>query len=263
MSFGHRHLSTKEKDPALTGVCALTIMTKVPLGGRVKTRLTPPLRPEEAAALNSCFLQDIATAITAAGAQTRGVGCYTPVGSGEMFQGLLPPTFSLLPQRDGHFGDRLRGAVEDLFSIGFSSVCLIGSDSPTVPQSTYAEAARLLSQTDERLVLGPSEDGGYYLIGMKGEYPRLFEEIAWSTDQVLDQTLARAAEMRLPVQLLPVSFDVDDHRSLQRLCDQLFAPNESEQSLSAPATKAFLHDLIEREGRSRIWPADVSSPAAI
>jgi hypothetical protein len=98
---------------------------------------------------------------------------------------------------------------------------------------------------------------------MKGEYPRLFEEIAWSTDQVLDQTLARAAEMRLPVQLLPVSFDVDDHRSLQRLCDQLFAPNESEQSLSAPATKAFLHDLIEREGRSRIWPADVSSPAAI
>ena len=263
MSSGHRHLSPKEKDPALIGSCALAIMTKAPLGGRVKTRLTPPLTPPEAAALNRCFLQDIAATITDAGAQTRGVGCYTPVGSEEMFQGFLPPTFSLLPQRDGHFGDRLRGAVEDLLSVGFSSVCLIGSDSPMVPQSTYAEAARLLSQTDERLVLGPSEDGGYYLIGMKKIYPHLFEEITWSTDQVFGQTLTRAAELRLPVQLLPVSFDVDDHRSLQRLCDELFSPNESEQSLSAPATKAFLHDLIKREGRGRIWPADISSPAAI
>src|SRR6476660_7637190 len=107
MSSKRRHLSLKEKDPALTGSCALAIMTKAPLGGRVKTRLTPPLTPPEAAAMNSCFLQDIAATITNAGAQTRGVGCYTPVGSEEMFQGLLPPTFSLLRQREGHFGDRL------------------------------------------------------------------------------------------------------------------------------------------------------------
>jgi len=251
------------KDPAMAGSCALAIMTKAPVGGQVKTRLTPPLTPAEAAALNGCFLQDIAVTIADAGTQTRGVGCYTPVGSEEIFQSILPPTFLLLPQRGGHFGERLRGAVEDLFSVGFSSVCLIGSDSPMVPQSIYAEAARLLSQSDERLVVGPSEDGGYYLIGMKKIYPRLFEEIAWSTDQVFGQTLARSAELRLPVQLLPGFFDVDDHRSLQRLCDQLLAPNESDQSLSAPATKAFLLDLIGREGRERIWPADKSLPAAV
>lgn len=261
MNYGHRILSPAKKDPKVIGHCALTIMTKAPLVGRVKTRLTPPLSSEEAAALNGCFLRDIAIAIAATAGKTCGIGCYEPLGSEEIYREILPSTFALLPQRDMSFGDRLRYAAEDLFSIGAAAVCLVGSDSPTAPASIYAEAARVLSQRGECLVLGPSEDGGYHLIGMTKNYPRLFEEITWSTNQVFEQTLARAAELDLPVHLLPVSFDVDDQAALERLCDQLLSPNTSEPKQSAPATRAFLQQLIAREGRDRIWPAGKSSPS--
>jgi rSAM/selenodomain-associated transferase 1 len=235
-------------------------MTKAPIAGRVKTRLTPPLTSEEAAELNKCFLQDIAAAIIRAGTETRGVGCYEPVGAEEIYQQILPSSFALLPQREATFGERLRGAAEDLFSAGFASVCLIGSDSPTVPLSSYARAALRLAEPGESVVLGPSEDGGYYLIGMKKVYPRLFEDITWSTDRVFEQTLARAAELQLPVHLLPAALDVDDQATLRRLYDQLLVSDETEQSQSAPATRAFLQDLIRREGRDRIW--GISSPSA-
>jgi rSAM/selenodomain-associated transferase 1 len=238
-------------------------MTKAPLAGRVKTRLTPPLTPIEAAALNGCFLQDIATALTNAGTRTQGVGCYTPRGTEKMYQDLLPQSFLLLAQRDKSFGERLRFAVEDLLSVGFNSVCLISSDSPIVGTATYAEAARLLSRPNDSVVLGPSDDGGYYLIGLKKLHLRLFEEIEWSTERVLDQTLARAEEMRLPVHFLPSSFDVDDQDGLSRLCSELLVVEQSEAGDSGAATKAFLADLIAREGRGRIWPEEGSPSVSL
>src|SRR5262249_20214828 len=158
--------------------------------------------------------------ISDAGAQTRGVGCYAPAGTEKMYQDLLPRSFFLLPQHDKSFGERLRFAVEDLFSVGFISVCLISSDSPMVTRETYAEAARLLSRPNDCVVLGPSDDGGYYLIGLKETHLGLFEEIEWSTERVLNQTLTRAEQMRLPVNLLPASFDVDDQDGLHRLCNE-------------------------------------------
>ena len=90
------------------------------------------------------------------------------------------------------FGERLTLAAEDLFSVGFAAVCLIDSDSPTVPQHAYADAVRLLAQPGDRMVLGPSDDGGYYLIGLKTAHRRVFEEIDWSTERVFEQTVARA-----------------------------------------------------------------------
>ena len=259
----HRVLFPRVKDPFAIGKCALTIMTKAPLAGRVKTRLTPPLTPTEAAALNSYFLQDIAMAISNAGTKTQGLGCYAPPGAERIYRDLLPESFLLLPQRDTDFGKRLRFAVEDLFAVGFVSVCLISSDSPMVTTDSYAEAAWMLSCSDDCVVLGPSDDGGYYLIGLKKLHLELFEEIDWSTERVLNQTLARAAEMRLPVHLLPASFDVDDRDGLHRLCDELFSTDASTVKGAAPATKRFLHELIAREGRDRIWPVKDSSNASL
>ena len=161
----------------------------------------------------------------------------------------------LIAQRNGDFGQRLAGAIEDLFSVGFGSVCLINSDSPTVPAAVFAEAARLLSLPNDEVILGPSDDGGYYLIGMKKLQPRLFEGIDWSTERVLSQTLERAAEVSLDVCLLSNYYDVDDRTTLHRICDELLGPNDQRDPGIAPATREFLRATIARGGRQRIWPA--------
>ena len=231
-------------------------MTKVPRAGKVKTRLTPPLTPEEAAALNTCFLRDTSTAISAAASEgfAHGVGVYTPLGEEIAYVGILPNEFFLVPQRGDAFGARLAAATEDLLRVGFASACLIDSDSPTVPIRAYGEAARLLSQPGDRIVFGPSDDGGYYLIGMKQLHRRVFEDIDWSTERVADQTLARAAEIGVTVELLPTCFDVDDRATLCRLCNELLGGTAAADNYPAPESRRFLQEIIDREGRERIWP---------
>ena len=230
-------------------------MTKAPRAGKVKTRLTPPLTPEESAALNICFLRDTTAALSAAvlDGGARAVGVYTPVGEESAYAEILPAEFELVPQRGDAFGERLIFATEDLFALGFDSVCLIDSDSPTVPQQAYEQAIAFLAQPRDRIVLGPSDDGGYYLIGLKQPHRRVFEEIDWSTERVCEQTLQRAAEIGVEVEMLPTWYDVDDRATLQRLCGELLNGANS-PGFSAPQTRGFLARLIEREGRRRIWP---------
>jgi rSAM/selenodomain-associated transferase 1 len=266
-----RVLDPKFPDRMACGVCALAVMTKVPQAGRVKTRLVPPLTAEEAAELNKCFLRDTAAAIslacsgglrppTAAGAlsdpgaykapqQSYGIAVYTPIGAESAYNDILPTDFSLLPQRGDKFGERLYFAVEDLSKCGFESVCLIDSDSPTVPAEYFAQAADLLNTREDRVVLGPSDDGGYYLIGMKTPHRHLFEQIDWSTERVLNQTIERANEIGLEVNLLPSGFDVDDDASLRRLCTELFS-NTSEQDL-APSTRRFIASIAAQQRMQR------------
>jgi rSAM/selenodomain-associated transferase 1 len=237
-------------------LCALGIMTKAPEAGKVKTRLTPPLTAEEAAALNICFLQDLSGSIVKATEQTaaRGIGVYTPAGVERIYEGILPDAFFLVLQRGDNFGERLTFAAEDLLKVGFESVCLINSDSPTVSASCFAEAARVLSKPGDRAVLGPSADGGYYLIGLKQLHRRLFQEIDWSTEQVFDQTLQRAADLGVAVHKLATGFDVDDRVTLRRLCDELLGETHELTSGTAPNTQKFLSEIVRREGRDRIWP---------
>ncbi|HEY3663193.1 MAG TPA: TIGR04282 family arsenosugar biosynthesis glycosyltransferase [Chthoniobacterales bacterium] len=250
-----RVLRPNDPDPTSANLCALALMTKAPRAGHVKTRLMPPLSAEEAAALNISFLRDLARSIDQAETGARGIGCYTPVGAEEVYDDILPDHFQLIAQRDSDLGQRLAGAIEDLLSVGFSAVCLINSDSPTAPAAVFAEAVQVLSQPNERLVLGPSDDGGYYLIGMRKLYSRLFEGVDWSTGRVLAQTQERAAEIGLEVHLLPSCYDVDDRNTLAKLCRELIGPNESQDSHLAPATRDFLRKIVAREGRERIWPS--------
>ena len=246
--------------------CALAVMTKAPQAGRVKTRLVPPLTPEEAAELNKCFLRDTTAAISSvcsrrsvgdagemdfkpaasashseAATAACGVAVYTPVGAESAYDDLLPAGFSLLPQRGDKFGERLYFALEDLFKCGFASVCLINSDSPTVPAENFAEAVGQLNTHEGRVVLGPSDDGGYYLIGVKKPNRQLFEQIDWSTERVLKQTIQRATEIGLEVKLLPVGYDVDDDAGLRRLCDELLG--EDAGVGAAPNTREFLMSI--------------------
>ena len=261
-----RILYPNRPDRGVRSLCALAVMTKAPQAGRVKTRLVPPLTPEEAAELNKCFLRDTAAAISSvcssrpvgdaskmqfehAGAShseaatgAAGIAVYTPIGAEAVYTDILPADFSLLPQRGEKFGERLYFAVEDLIKCGFESVCLIDSDSPTVPGKNLQLAVELLSMGEDRVVLGPTEDGGYYLIGVKKPHHHLFDRIDWSTERVLNQTMQRATEIGLEVKLLPTGYDVDDEASLRRLCNDVLG--EQGDDSAAPTTRKFLVGLV-------------------
>jgi uncharacterized protein len=229
--------------------CALTVMAKAPVAGQVKTRLIPPLTPEQAAGLNACFLRDRVASLADASASTgaRWVISYAPTGEEAAFGGILPPGALLLPQRGNGFGERLLRAAEDLFACGFSSVCLIDSDSPTVPTAAFIRAAEELAAEGDRVVLGPSDDGGYYLIGIKQRHGHLFEDIAWSTAAVAQQTRQRAERLGLPMTSLPTWYDVDDAPSLERLRRELLLQDSEAPSPGAaypvPFTRAYLQQI--------------------
>jgi rSAM/selenodomain-associated transferase 1 len=239
-------------------------MIKAPRAGSVKTRLVPPLNHDEAAALSVCFLRDTAENIAHVAFEepAEGVAVYTPVGSERAFDGLLAEGFKLVAQRGDSFGERLFHAAEDLLALDYESLCLIDSDSPTLPRACLVEAVSVLAAPGDRVVLGPSDDGGYYLIGLKRAHHRLFEQITWSTRLVLEETIARAREAGLEVALLPSWYDVDDSVTLRRLCDELFLPEREEgagealRGYEAAHTRRFLSQLVEREGRERIWPTE-------
>ena len=223
----------------------MAIMAKAPRIGHAKTRLVPPMTAEDAAALSACFIRDAAEniAMAAKHAAIEGYIAFAPPDAEDEFQALLPPDTQLLPSRRAGLGASLYDAAADLLAAGYGSVCLINSDSPTLPTSILVAAARALSPSGDRLILGPAEDGGYYLIGLKQAHRRLFEDIAWSTSQVLAQTIERGREIGLATTTLPVWYDVDDIGSLRRLHRQLQQPTDP-AVYPARHSSAFLHNVF-------------------
>jgi len=193
------------------------------------------------------------------GAGTEGVVLYTPAGAEAFLNSLLPDGYKLVVQRGETLGERLVNAATDLLSNGFESVCLINSDSPTLPSEILKTAASFLAQDGDRVVLGPSEDGGYYLIGLKHPHHELFERVAWSTGDVLAHTIERAAEINLPVEFLPTWYDVDDAATLRLLCNELslltdghIVQAQFRGGSEAPHTRKYLAGLIAKDGYQRL-----------
>lgn len=209
------------------GRCAIGVMAKAPQAGRSKTRLCPPLRPEQAAAMSAAFLRDITENLALAGAEAPidGLIAYAPAGAGPLFEGILAEGTGLIladgstlaPDDVTGFGRCLLHATEAMFARGHAAACVLNSDSPTLPTACLVQTARLLLAPGERVVLGAAEDGGYYLLGMQCVHARLFADIAWSTETVAAATRARAAELGLELVELPTWYDVDDRSSLARL----------------------------------------------
>jgi rSAM/selenodomain-associated transferase 1 len=206
-----------------TGLCALAVMAKAPRPGKVKTRLAPPLTLDQSAAINICFLRDTTDniAAVAASGNAAGIVSYTPIGDEALFNTLLPADFSLIAQRGDGFGERLLATAEDLLACGFGSVCLIDSDSPTVPAIAFEQAVAELARPGDRIVIGPSYDGGYYLIGLKCAHPEPFASITWSTATVFAQTIAAAKVASIETVILPLWYDVDDAATLDILINEL------------------------------------------
>ena len=227
------------QDSALPS-CALAIMAKAPRSGAVKTRLVPPLTHDQAAALGACFLRDTLNTVRQATRETHTHGflLYAPADAADEMAAFAPHEFTALPQRGATLGARLTNAVADIYALGYDSLCLLGADSPTLPAAFLVTAVGHLQRPGERVVIGPADDGGYYLIGLKTPCYELFEEIAWSSENVLTQTLAQAATQNLAVELLPAWYDVDDAASLRRLVLEV-----ATQPLIAPHTRLCLPDL--------------------
>ena len=172
----------------------------------------------------------------------------------------------MIAQREAGFGTRLLGAAQDLFSVGFAAVCLVNSDSPTLPFHYLQDLAIFLKEPKDRLVIGPSLDGGYYALGLRRAHPRIFEDVSWSTDRVYAQTVERSKEINLPTITLPSWYDVDDQISLNRLLSELFPERANEavpQGSPAPYTKEFLRQILVGEGTGRIWPQTFTSVRTI
>jgi len=230
--------------------CGIAIMAKASAPGRTKTRLVPPLTFDEAAALNTAFLQDIASNLLLAGCHSRiaGYAAFAPRGAEDFFHGILPRAVGLIDACLPNFGDCLLRTIEELFARGHQSAVVLNSDSPTLPTALLVETAEMLARPGERAVLGPSDDGGYYLLGIKTAHRRLFEDIAWSTGRVAEQTRQRAREIKLDVHMLPVWYDVDDIEGLRRLHSELRRPGSAKRRLDAsePNFPAATAALIER-----------------
>ncbi len=239
---------------ALADRCAIAVMAKAPVAGRVKTRLTPPLSPEQAMRMGSAFLRDVTGNIALAGfaAPIDGWIAYAPAGEAALFDAMLANGTQLLladglapmpPGVDG-FGRCLLQAVRDLLARGYRAACVLNADSPTLPTEALVRLARALLAPGARAVLGPAEDGGYYVLGMQAPHARLFSDIAWSSERVAEQTRARAAELGLPLVELPPWYDVDDRAALARLLRELAAPPAGTLTpYAAPATAACVRAL--------------------
>ena len=212
-------LDPASRSEELGSLCALAVMAKAPRAGKVKTRLSPTLTLAQSAALNICFLRDTTRNIAdvAESGLADGLICYTPVGDEIAFAGLLPDGFSLIPQRGEAFGVRLLSAVEDILACGYGAVCLIDSDSPTLPAGALRQAVEELGRPGDRVVLGGSDDGGYYLIGLKAAHSAPFEGINWSTGSVYAETVERIRAAQLELVELPLWYDVDEVTTLARL----------------------------------------------
>jgi rSAM/selenodomain-associated transferase 1 len=225
---------------------ALGIVCKTPIAGFCKTRLSPPLRPDECAALSACFIRDLAATIRTIvlDGGVTGYAIYTPAGTETTLRRLLPPGFRLLLQSEGNLGDRLLRATIDLLDLGHDGAILVNSDSPTLPVAILRAAVAAVRGHDA-VVLSPAIDGGYTLIGLSRAHTRMFADIPWSTPQVYGLTLVRAKEIGVPVVNVPGWYDVDDAQSLALLEAELGGepPAFAQPGLAgaeAPATRQFL-----------------------
>ena len=194
---------------------AVVIMAKQPAPGAVKTRLRPLLPDGDVAALYDAFLRDRIDQVRSLHGAAPAIA-YTPAESRPFFAELAPD-FRLLPQVGDGLSARLTHTFRQLFDMGRDGVIATDSDSPTLPTEHLQAAIDCLTANGADVVLGPSDDGGYYLVGLRRLHPALFDEMPWSTPEVYDETLRRAAQLGLRVASLPRWYDVDTPAEFERL----------------------------------------------
>lgn len=211
------------------------VVAKQPVPGQTKTRLSPELTGEQAAAIYECFLLDTLEIIRAAKKQLDFVPiiAYLPA-EGEHYFRQIAPDFEFILQEGSDLSERLNNATTHCLMNGYEQAVIMDSDSPTLPPSSLVGAFQALQSSD--IALGPCDDGGYYLIGLKQPAPSLFLTVTMSTSQVTADTLDRAKQSDMTVKMLPGCYDIDYVDDLKRLMEEL----EYLPATAAPYTRKFL-----------------------
>jgi rSAM/selenodomain-associated transferase 1 len=217
---------------------ALAIMAKAPIPGSVKTRLVPPLTHEQAAEFYGALLADQLEQLKNLDGVARYLA-YTPNDAATMMRELGGDAYAYIAQSGDDLGQRMQQLFADLWHLGQRNIVLIGSDLPALPLAILDEAFAQLSSEEHQVVLGPSRDGGYYLIGMNRPTPALFANMTWSHGAVLAESTARLRRLGVPFALLPSWFDIDTPDDLHRLRGL----NDPELRRRMPRTFAYLAQL--------------------
>lgn len=191
----------------------LLIFVKYPAPGAVKTRLSPELTPEQAAAFYRALAEEVVR-VNTGGAGYESIVCFSPEGARREIRSWLGPDLRLWSQLGDDLGERQFHAIKRALEGGYRKAVIIGSDCPTLTPGDVEAALASLSENE--LVLGPCEDGGYYLIGATRPIECLFRGISWGSERVLRQTLERAREARLTLELLDLKYDIDSYVDLER-----------------------------------------------
>jgi rSAM/selenodomain-associated transferase 1 len=210
--------------------------------GGVKTRLATTIGPDWAAALQYEFLRTLLTRFQTI-PQSKAL-VFTPLERRGEFAQLAGTEWELEPQSDGDLGERMASFLQAAFERRFDRVVLIGSDSPTLPVRLVEESFERLSSVP--VVLGPSADGGFYLMGASRIVPSMFTGVEWSTGRVGEQVLANLAAERIPVAQLPPWYDIDERDDLRRLAAEL----------SDDRVGAFFPELSTAVRRALDWESD-------
>lgn len=213
---------------APTVTIALYVFARAPRPGEVKTRLCPPLSPEQAAALHAAFVADtLAIALTAPDVEVRLAA--TAVTDPQVMRLAARAGVPLVPQAQGDLGARMRAAIESALAEGFAAAAILGSDHPTLPPRLLAHALALLGRAP--IVLGPAEDGGYWIVGATRLVPAMFADLPWGTARVVRETIVRLRASCVPCALADEWYDIDEPADLTRLRDE---------AAGAPASRAAL-----------------------
>ena len=195
----------------------LLVVAKQPAPGQTKTRLCPPLTPDQAAYLYDCFLRDTLDTMRKVPDLQRMIGFLPEDAQGYFNQ--LAPDMEMVCQHGASLGERLDHLLTNALNGGSQRAVVMDSDSPTLPAAYISQAFEQLTKAD--VVLGPTQDGGYYLIGLKQPRPHLLRQVQMSTPHVLSDTLELAKATGLTVSLLPVWYDVDTIADLHYLDRQI------------------------------------------
>ncbi len=186
--------------------CYYGLMLKFPEPGKVKTRLAMSIGETDAALLYQEIAEQVFDATVPRPGGYQRIIFFTPASVRKRFAAWLPEE-TLMPQRGRGLGKRMIFVIEDLFRLGADKAVITGGDILNLDRSIICMAFRLLEKND--IVIGPAEDGGYYLIGMKSLHPRLFDRMPWGTDRVFRKTVAVAKGLGLSYALLPQLADLD------------------------------------------------------
>jgi rSAM/selenodomain-associated transferase 1 len=207
------------------------VMTKAPRTGRVKTRLCPPLSADEGAELAACFIRD--TLRQAARIVPTLIVAYDPPDGLAELRTLAPAGVRWLAQEGDDLGRRQEHAVACAAEQGFGPILVIGTDSPTLPFGHLGAALSVLERNAADVVLGPTLDGGYCLLGVRQPLPGLLDRVAWSTADVCRQVRENAVALGLRVELLSRWYDVDVPEDLRRLWEELCRSQDAREQAAA------------------------------